>query len=64
MDINQWAADTANEHIATIKWYIDEGMTKEWAIDKVLNGSTLGSKYKEMVIEIVEQEHWNKLVSI
>ena len=64
MNLTEWAVNTANEHIATIKWYIDDGMTKEWAVEKVLGSSTLGKKYKDIVLEIVEQNHWNQVVAI
>lgn len=64
MDINKWAVDKVNEHVATIKWYLDEGMDKQWAISYVLDSSVLGDKYKAMVIEMVEQEYYNQVASV
>lgn len=64
MDINKWAADKVNEHVATIKWYLSEGMEKQWAIDTVLSSSVLGAKYKAKVIEIIEQGFYNEVTII
>jgi len=64
MDMHKWAVDQANEYIATVKWYISEGMTKEWAIDTVFNSSVLGKKYKDAALEIIEQGYWNQLVAM
>lgn len=45
----EWAENTAREKIKSAIYYISEGIRPERALEMVLKGSPLGTKYKEIV---------------
>jgi hypothetical protein len=49
MDIREWAKKQTAEAIETIKYYIQQGIPKEKAVDMVLSGSCLGAGYKAQI---------------
>lgn len=44
--IKDWANNTFKEYINTINFYINNGIDKTTAVKMVLEGSTLGARYK------------------
>jgi hypothetical protein len=47
--IQEWAEKRVTEIVASIKFYIDNGIEREAALEMALAGSTLGSGYHAQI---------------
>ena len=45
----QWADNTFDEQVKTVKYYMSQGIDKVKAVKMVLEGSTLGAGYKSQL---------------